>query len=599
MKSHPNPVRGASALFLFFLTALFAAAQPSGGPYGPLQQRYEIPADAKHVYYVAPDGKAEAAGTSLEQPSTLEAIIPRVVTGDAIILRGGVYRTGGLKVNQGITLQPYADERPVLKGTLVASKWEAQPNKLWRTTWDRLFPQKPADWWRRQRHGKETPLYRFNNDMVFVDGKLLHAVGYEDAVDENTYYIDYEARQVYIGADPTNRTVEITAWDSALVRTIRDVHGKASDKKGYTMRGLAFTQYAYRALEVEATEPERLADPATFGKEVVGTTIENVSLTFCSRVGAYLRGDNLVFRNCLISDTRTEGLYVIDSADILIERSIFARNNIENWQGYYPSAVKIFNQSYRSLVRDNLVIDQPNSNGVWWDVGNVDARFVDNWVENCGDGFFFEISKGAVCAGNVFVNCDKGVRSLNSSNVQVYNNTFVNSVASFERNERSAVGDHFGWHPSTGPDVNERVGHVFVNNLCFSDETFKKPLLRFEQPAALCGKVTTPHVQQLDSNVYVRAGSPESGPLIVWSPVSNDKCSADVATLEAFRKLAPQFENNSREFQSYYGALFSGVHLKNYQLAPQFILKRNAPNVPADVLKLLGWKSATTPGAYQ
>ena len=26
------------------------------------------------------------------------------------------------------------------------------------------------------------------------------------------------------------------------------------------------------------------------------------------------------------------------------------------------------------------------------------------------DGFFFEISKGAIAAGNVFVNCDKGLR---------------------------------------------------------------------------------------------------------------------------------------------------------------------------------------------
>ncbi len=56
-------------------------------------------------------------------------------------------------------------------------------------------------------------------------------------------------------------------------------------------------------------------------------------------------------------------------------------------------------------------------------------------------------------AGNVFVRCNKGVRVLNSADVRVYNNTFVDTPASFERNERSAVGDHFNWHPATGPDV--------------------------------------------------------------------------------------------------------------------------------------------------
>jgi hypothetical protein len=39
----------------------------------------------------------------------MEAAIDRVVTGDAIVMRGGVYRTGGLVLNQGITLQPYAE----------------------------------------------------------------------------------------------------------------------------------------------------------------------------------------------------------------------------------------------------------------------------------------------------------------------------------------------------------------------------------------------------------------------------------------------------------------------------------------------------------
>ena len=72
-----------------------------------------MPKDAAHVYYVAPDGKTNASGATLGQPTTLDSAIERVVTGDAIILRGGTYRTGGLKLNQGITMQPYADEHPV------------------------------------------------------------------------------------------------------------------------------------------------------------------------------------------------------------------------------------------------------------------------------------------------------------------------------------------------------------------------------------------------------------------------------------------------------------------------------------------------------
>ena len=116
---------GLAGLPLLLLGALPAHAQPSGGPYGPVPQTYPVPANAAHVYYVAPDGRAEAAGTSLAEPTTLESAIERVVTGDAVVLRGGTYRTGGLEFNQGITLQPHADEHPVLKGTRVATEWKA------------------------------------------------------------------------------------------------------------------------------------------------------------------------------------------------------------------------------------------------------------------------------------------------------------------------------------------------------------------------------------------------------------------------------------------------------------------------------------------
>jgi hypothetical protein len=183
----------------FFLSLLFAAsmgyAQPSGGPYGPIDQRYEIP-KAAHVYYVAPDAKVDSPGTTLEQPTTLKAAIERVVTGDAIVMRGGVYRTGGLSLNQGITLQPYADERPILKGTQVATKWQALRNNVWKTSWTRLFPAAPLGWWQRNREGMRTPLHRFNNDMVFVDGELLRSAGWEGELDAHSFYSDYGSGQV-------------------------------------------------------------------------------------------------------------------------------------------------------------------------------------------------------------------------------------------------------------------------------------------------------------------------------------------------------------------------------------------------------------------
>ena len=316
----------------------------------------------------------------------------------------------------------------------------------------------------------------------------------------------------------------------------------------------------------------------------------------------HLDADDIIIDggNSLFSDTSTEGLYVIGSSDVLLEKNIFRRNNVEELTGYYPAAVKIFNQSYRVTCRDNLVMDNPNSNGIWYDVGDVDGVFVNNWVQDCLDGFFFEICKGAICAGNVFVNCNNGIRVLNSSNVRAWHNTLIDSVASFERDQRSATGDHFGWHPATGPDVDEREGHVFCGNLLVASEQFSKPLLRFRQSPALAGKLTKPQVTQLDGNVYVRSETADPAPLLVWSPVTGGNGMAECKTVAEFQKLCPPFEAHSKAITSPLGALFKSPDLKRYELIQDVSLPASAAPMPDEVRHLLDWPKQDTilPGAY-
>jgi parallel beta-helix repeat protein len=590
-------------LFCIIFYAFSITALPSGGPYGPIRQTYDLPDVAGEIYYVAPDGKTEESGETLAQPTTLEAAIEQVKTGDAIVMRGGTYRTGNLLLNQGITIQPYADEQPVLKGTYVATEWENLRNGLWVTSWSRLFPSRPDSWWRRRWHGRETPMHRFNNDMVFVDGEFLQSAGWEGEVDENSYYINYETGEVYIGVDPTNRLVEITAFDIAINRITGECHGKTSDRKGPVIRGITFTQYAYRAIEVQGTYPEGLSNESNHGKEVVGTTFEHCEISNCSRVAAYLRGDSLTLRHCKVSDTSTEGIYIISSSDVLLEKNIFTRNNIERITGYYPAAVKIFNQSYRVTCRDNLVIDLPYSNGIWYDVGNVDGVFINNWIQDVGiidrefsrerfwpsnNGFFFEISKGAICAGNVFVNCDQGIFLMNSSNVKIYQNTLINSTVTIGRTPRTPETDFlFGWHSSTGPDVDEREGHIFVNNLLTVDEHYYRPLFVVWQTPSLCERLSKPQLNQLDHNVYVRSSDKSSNPLILWSPAKNKDCQQMFNSLTDLRKLHPGFSANSQYFADYNGPLFKSSKLGNYQLLQEFPGSKAGAQLPAEIRNLL------------
>lgn len=602
----------------FLLAALIfgvnpSKAQPSGGPYGPLSQNYEIPKNANKVYYVSTEGLSKNSGASVDAPTTIEAAISKAVTNDVIVLRGGTYRTGNLQLNQGITLQPYQKEQVVLKGTKVAADWKKLRSELWITSWDDFFEMAPADWWVRTRQGMYTPLYKFNNDMVFVDGKFMEAVGWEGDVDENSYYIDYDNKLVYIGTDPSNKEVEITAFDVAIHRVNDDLNGRKSDKKGYTLKGITFTQYAYRALEIDGYNPEKVSAETEHGKDVVGTTIENCEISYCSRVGAYLRGDKLTFKNNKVSDTSTEGIFILSSSDVVLERNIFMRNNIENISGYFPAAVKIFNQCYRVICNDNLVLDHPNSNGIWYDVGNIDGIFTNNWIQNVGtgeekaepgqiwpaaNGFFFEISKGVTCAGNVFVNCNHGLMSLNASGFKAYNNTFVNSTACFARDERSHEGDHFGWHPASGPGVEERHSHIFVNNLLYGDENFTQPLLTVWQSSKVCDRAKGSPMSQIDNNIYVKKNAPVNSPVMYWSPANNENCQLAIYSFDQLGKLYNGFEKNSTYLENYSSAIFKNAELGNFEVLSNFEIAAKQAPIPAEVNKMINRKKEIGVGAY-
>lgn len=590
----------ASCFILPSLLVGAAYAQPSGGPYGPIPQSYKIP-KATNIYYVAPDGNADAPGNQLDAPSTLDAAITRVVSGDAIILRGGVYRTGNLVLNQGITLQPYEDEQPILKGTQVATDWQPAGKNVWRTSWEKLFPSEPMYWWRRDREEARTPLHRFNNDMVFINGEFLQSAGSVDELTENTYYIDYDKKHVYIGRDPAGNTVEITAHDMALLRTSGEVHGKVSDKKGPQIRGITFTQYAWTAFSFEGKrgfihtdepvdEPVGPADPSTYGKEVVGTLLENVTISFCSRVAGYFRGDGLVIRNSLVSDTSTEGIYVIGSSDVLLERNIVQRNNIENITGYFVSAVKIINQTHDVVVRDNLIIDHPGSSGVWYDIGNRNGVVVNNYIEGTDNGFFFEISRGAIVAGNVFVNNAVGMRILNAADAHMYNNTLIDSPVHIQRSERSAEGDHFGWHPATGPGVEERNGHIFMNNLLVASEANNGPLLRVEQTPSVCRLQDSP-LATLDGNIYVRPNAAyptQQSPLINWIDTNAENCSVSFDNLAGFQQRLSNLGVNDQQLEGSPRSVFMAPDLHRYQLREALPTHQKVA-MPNEVRKQLDW----------
>jgi parallel beta-helix repeat protein len=234
------------------------------------------------------------------------------------------------------------------------------------------------------------------------------------------------------------------------------------------------------------------------------------------------------------------------------------------------------------------------------DFGNINRPYSKKHLWPCDAGFFFEISKGAICAGNIFVNCDHGIWVLNSSNVYITRNTLINSTVCIGRTDRVAEGDVFGWHADTGPRVDERDGHIFINNLHTANETFRRPLLNIWQPADLCKRLSKPIVKQLDYNIYVNSSDIPLDPLIMWSPVKNDDCQLLFKSIKDLQKLHSKFSGHSQYYAEYFGPLFKSRELGNYQLLKSFPGSTKAARLPDTILEILGKskKDIQYAGAY-
>ena len=169
-----------------------------------------------------------------------QVAIARVVTGDAIVMRGGTYRTGGLQLVRHHH-QPYLDEQPVLKGA-GRDRMEALRDGVWRTKWATVPAQLLA--WRRGEACAAAPVQQRHG----VDGKLLQSragkAGW--ATPGTTSTTNGHVTSVSTHRAGRSRSPHDIAPSPVARRAWQ------GSTQGPTIRGIVFTQYAFRAIDIGA-----------------------------------------------------------------------------------------------------------------------------------------------------------------------------------------------------------------------------------------------------------------------------------------------------------------------------------------------------------
>lgn len=84
----------------------------------------------------------------------------------------------------------------------------------------------------------------------------------------------------------------------------------------------------------------------------------------------------------------------------------------------------------------------------------------------------------------------------------------------------------------------------FVNNILMANQGFKRNPLKVEQAKPLCGKLKHPQLSKLNGNVYIKRNKNSKTPLIYWSLVNSENCTANYYTFSEFQNENIAFEKN-------------------------------------------------------
>lgn len=240
---------------------------------------------------------------------------------------------------------------------------------------------------------------------MWVNGAELRQVQRVSQVTTGTFYLDEGAERLYLGADPTNKSVR----SSELSRAFN------VQSANTTIRGIGVRNYATSVPDQGAVR--------TSGANFV---LENVVVADSSTGGVGVFAPGARLRHVTVSGSGQQGIQGHFADDLAITDSLVSNSNDERFNPF-PAAGGIKITSSRKVLLSGSVITGGVGSGFWSDMSCYDLTVVGNTVaNNSWRGIFLELSSKAVVANNVLR--DNGGEQLTSrmtDRVKVWNNTFV------------------------------------------------------------------------------------------------------------------------------------------------------------------------------
>lgn len=297
--------------------------------------------------------------------SSIQEAVDAADAGSIFLLESGVYRLQQIEPRDDDTF--VGEEGAVLSGARVLDAFR-QEGTLW------VHGGVTAAGEERGRCKTEYPACSLPEDL-FVDDELIKRVLSLDEVDEDTWYLDQDTDELWLGRDPEGHTVEISVMPFAFDGT----------GNGITLEGLVIEKYA---------------SPAQRGTVVAGGgwTIVNTEIRF-NHGQAIRLGPGLTVRDSYLHHNGQFGIAGGGVGAKIVNNEI-SHNGIAGFSSFWAAGGTKF-LHVNDLVLEGNFVHSNWGPGLWTDGGGDGTIYENNrLVGNEHAGIKHEISGSAEIVGN-------------------------------------------------------------------------------------------------------------------------------------------------------------------------------------------------------
>ncbi len=538
---------------------------------------------------MAANGNDTNPGTQSAPVKTLVRAYAVTPSGGTLVIRGGTYRDGTTtRISKTITIQPYPHEQVWFDGMDVPTGWTSASNNQWTLNWstpsycnghyyDTAFRSQTANGpctYYDQYGDTSNPLSP-DPQMVYIDGMYIHEVATAAEAVGNNFYYNQPAHSIVLGTNPAGHVVEVTARPTAIF-----IEGGPGS---VTIRGIGFAHYA----------SDNFADAAGHGAVIVNSpnsTFEND--VFAENAGAGLQfadPRNGVIRGVYFWHNGANGIDANGhqkspgiTDNLLMENNVFDGNNAERFGVGCSYSCEASGSKWAHIVggtvKNNIFKNGIGTAHGWWcDMACTNVKVVNNaFMNNGGDGVFYEISDTGIIASNLIVgNGVYGIK-MGSANTKIYNNTVVsNGVGALVYDDNRSVNHN--WGTDAGPDT---VNVDMANNI-FSMN--RGNIVQSWRTDSTYGLNTGPNTfySNYDYNSYYRSGTT---PYVSEWRDGTQFLYSTVAALTAGKGK----EVHGQDITSGSDPFFMNASAGDYRLRTTSVAYNTGMALPADVATALG-----------